>query len=174
MPRLSIEPATTEEVPAYLRMRDAAAAELVADGIVQWRPGELTEQRLRDWLGDGQVYAARLDGRLVGGLLLMWADPMFWGDRDDDAGYVHGLLIDRSHKGAGLGQELLAFAEDTIRASGRSLARLDTVTSNEVLRRYYRTAGYTEVGERVFDGAKVFDTGAPIGSVTLFEKKLLS
>lgn len=171
MPRLTIEPATDADLPAYLRIRDAAAEQMVANGIVQWQPGELTVPMLLDWLGDGQLYAARLDGQLVGGLMLMWAD-FFWDGRDGDAGYTHGLLIDRRYKGEGLGQELLAFAERTIEASGRSLSRLDTVTSNSALRSYYRAAGYTEVGERVFEGDKVFDTGAPIGSVTLFEKKL--
>lgn len=83
-----------------------------------------------------------------------------WGERDGDAGYTHGLLIDRRYKGDGLGQQLLAFAERTIEESGRSLSRLDTVTSNSALRQYYRAAGYTEVGERVFETGKPFDTGA--------------
>ncbi|MQA04368.1 MAG: CoA transferase [Streptosporangiales bacterium] len=76
MPRLTIEPATDEDLPVYLRIRDAAAEDMVANGIVQWRPGELTVPMLLDWLGDGRIYAARLDGELVGGLMLMWADPM--------------------------------------------------------------------------------------------------
>lgn len=177
MPRLTITPATEPDLTTYLHLRDTAAEQMVADGIVQWQPGELTETTLRDWLGDGTLYAARLEDELVGGLMLMWSDS-FWEEHDDgaardDAGYTHGLLVDRAYKGAGLGGELLAFAERTISAAGRGRSRLDTVTANDTLRRYYRAAGYREVGERVFQGAKVFDTGAPIGAVTLFEKELV-
>lgn len=172
MPRLAIEPASARDVTAYLEIRDATAERMVAQGVVQWRPGELTEQSLRDWMGDGELFVARLGGDLVGGLIIMWSDPMFWGDPGDAAGYTHGLLIDRKHKGAGLGRELLTFAEERIVHSGRVLSRLDTVTTNHALRRYYRQAGYQEVGEQVFEGEKVFENGAPIGSVTLFEKKL--
>ncbi|MQA78253.1 MAG: GNAT family N-acetyltransferase [Streptosporangiales bacterium] len=172
MRQLVIEPASGEDVTAYLRMRDEAAEQMVARGIVQWRPGELTEDALRRWAVDGEIFAARLDGTLVGGLFVMWSDPVFWGDRDDKAGYTHGLLVDRRLKGEGLGRRLLAFAEEHIRDSGRALSRLDTVTTNAVLRGYYRAAGYREVGERTFEGGKVLAHGAPIGAVTLFEKSL--
>lgn len=172
MPRLTIEPAVDGDVPAYLSIRDATAEQLLAAGVEQWRPGELTPNTLRAWMGEGQLFTARLDSELVGGLIVMWADPIFWGDQGDDAGYTHGLLVDRKLKGSGLGRELLTFAERHIGDNGRSLARLDTVSTNTVLRRYYRDAGYVEVGERVFEDGKVLDTGAPISSVTLFEKKL--
>lgn len=172
MRHLVIEPASGADVAAYLRMRDEAAEQMVARGIVQWRPGELTEDALHRWAADGEIFAARLDGTLVGGLFVLWSDPVFWGDREEKAGYTHGLLVDRRLKGQGLGRRLLTFAEEHIRASGRYLSRLDTVTTNDVLRRYYRAAGYREVGERAFDDGKVLAHGAPIGSVTLFEKSL--
>lgn len=169
MPRLTIHPATDDDLHAYLRLRDATAEQLVAAGIVQWQPGELTRDGLLAWLGDGQLFAAWLDGELVGGLMVMWTDPVFWGDRDDGtAGYTHGLLIDRRLKGDGLGGELLAFAERHIDDHGRTVARLDTVSTNVALRRYYRDAGYAEVGTRVFASGE----GPPVGELTLFEKKL--
>lgn len=134
---------------------------------MQWRPGELDADRLREWVGDGEVFAARLGRELIGGLLVMWSDRWFWGDRDDgSAGYTHGLLVDRRHKGRGLGRRLLAFAEEHIRDRGRCLARLDTRSTNASLRAYYREAGYREVGEQVFDD------GGPADTITLFEKPL--
>lgn len=169
MPRLTIHPATDDDLDAYLELRDATAEQLVAAGIVQWQPRELSRDGLLAWLGDGQLFAAWLDGELVGGLMVMWADPVFWGDRDDgSAGYTHGLLIDRRLKGDGLGGELLAFFERHIGDHGKSVARLDTVSTNTALRRYYRSAGYTEVGRRAFAPGE----GPPIDEITLFEKQL--
>lgn len=165
---LEIRPASPDELRRYVELRDAAARHLLAAGIDQWRPGQLDADRIRTWVGDGDVFAAHLDGEMIGGLLVMWSDPLFWGDRDDGAtaGYTHGLLVDRRYKGRGIGRRLLAFAEDHIRARGRRVARLDTVSSNVALRAYYRDAGYREVGERV-----VHDE-APVDTVTLFEKPL--
>lgn len=171
-PELRIHPATDDELRTYVALRDAAARHMLAGGIVQWRPGELDADDLRSWVGDGEIFAARLDGELIGGLLVMWSDALFWGDRDSGAGYTHGLLVDRRYKGRGLGRRLLTFAEDHIRAAGRRVARLDTVSTNAALRSYYRDAGYREVGERVFDDGRVHAQGAPIEAVTLFEKPL--
>lgn len=171
-PELRILPASAGELRQYVELRDAAARHMLATGVVQWRPGELDADGIRAWVGDGDVFAARLDGELIGGLLVMWSDAHFWGDRDGGAGYTHGLLVDRRYKGRGLGRRLLAFAEDHIRAAGRRVARLDTVSSNAVLRAYYRDAGYREVGERVFDDGRAHAHGAPIEAVTLFEKPL--
>lgn len=172
MDQLRVERPDEREVDAYLRLRDAAAERMVAQGIEQWVPGEVTHERMRElgW-GDG-LHVARLGGELIGGVIVVWTDELFWGDRPEPAGYVHGLLVDARHKGTGLGQRLLAWAEGHIAASGRALARLDTVTTNERLRRYYRDAGYAEVGKRVFENGGVFGDGARIASCTLLEKRL--
>lgn len=167
-PELEIRPASDDELRQYVELRDAAARHMLASGIDQWWPGQLDAEGILAWVGDGDVFAAYLDEDLIGGLLVMWSDPLFWGDRDEGAaGYTHGLLVDRRYKGRGLGRRLLAFAEDHIRASGRPLARLDTVSRNAALRAYYRDAGYREVGDRVFHHDE-----APVDAVTLFEKPL--
>ncbi len=59
-------------------------------------------------------------------------------------------------------------AERRIAASGRPLCRLDCLTSNTRLRRYYEEAGYEVVGEQA---GKNGDGGRTYG-VTLLEKRL--
>lgn len=100
----------------------------------------------------------------MGGLRLLWSDEAVWGHQDVPAAYVHGLMISRSNRGQGLGEELLAWAEEQARAAGASALRLDCVEANEVLRSFYRRVGLTEVGRRDFDG--------PRHSAVLFEKPL--
>ncbi|MBO0827142.1 MAG: GNAT family N-acetyltransferase [Streptosporangiales bacterium] len=166
-PELVVRPASTDELRRYVELRDDAARHMLATGIDQWRPGQLDADGILEWVGDGEVFAAYLGAEMVGGMLVMWSDPLFWGDHDGAAaGYTHGLLVDRRYKGRGLGRRLLAFAEGRIEAAGRRLARLDTVSGNAVLRAYYRDAGYREAGERVFHD------DAPVDAVTLFEKPL--
>lgn len=171
---MTIGLATEADLVDYLRIRDEAAAWMVSSGIEQWSPGELSEDALREWIGDGDFLAMNVDDMLVGGVIVMWSDPVFWDHAtDDDAGYIHGLLVDRQRRtGRGLGQLLLSFAEERIRDEGRNFARLDTVRTNARLNRYYRDAGYVDVGERVFDDGRVLPNGATVDAVTLFEKAL--
>jgi ribosomal protein S18 acetylase RimI-like enzyme len=55
-------------------------------------------------------------------------------ERPDDAGYVHGLVIDRSQAGEGLDGQLLDWAVGRTRHAGRQFLRLDCAADNERLR----------------------------------------
>jgi GNAT superfamily N-acetyltransferase len=95
----------------------------------------------------------------VGTLTFQWDDPRFWGEdgADDRAGYVHRLAVRRAHAGTGLGARLLGWADDQVRAAGRTRLRLDVVSDNAPLRRYYERAGFAHV--RDLEGEAVLDDG---------------
>ncbi|HTD51097.1 MAG TPA: GNAT family N-acetyltransferase [Acidimicrobiia bacterium] len=61
---------------------------------------------------------------------------------DGDAGYVHRLAVRRSCAGHGIGCRLFDWAGLRVRANGGSWLRLDVVTENGPLRRYYEAAGF--------------------------------
>jgi ribosomal protein S18 acetylase RimI-like enzyme len=117
----------------------------------------------------GETYVA-LEGRtVVGTIALSWEDPMFWGKRPPDAGYVHRLCTDAAITRRGLGTELLSWADTTIANHGREWLRLDTPASNQRLRSYYESLAFTCRGETdvTLRGA----TGKPeIWRAALFER----
>ncbi|GAB2755213.1 hypothetical protein GCM10027174_33550 [Salinifilum aidingensis] len=76
---------------------------------------------------------------------------------------MHGLMVDRSAAGRGLGEALLRWAAEQGRAAGVGLLRLDCVESNTALLAYYRRLGFTEVGRREFER---------FHSVTLLQQRL--
>ncbi|MGH2598180.1 MAG: GNAT family N-acetyltransferase, partial [Dehalococcoidia bacterium] len=71
-----------------------------------------------------------------------WADPFYWGERPDDAGYVHKLAVREDAAGGGVGQEILRWAEERVRHAGRDFVRLDCDADNPRLNAYYRDAGF--------------------------------
>jgi GNAT superfamily N-acetyltransferase len=144
-------------------MREAAARWLVERGIRQWQPGEVDIRTLREQIEAGEWFVHRQSGRLLVALRFLWTDPVFWGERPDDAAYVHGLMIERRHAGEGLGAAALGWAEERARAAGRTFLRLDHAADNVRLARYYRDRGFIERGRREFE---------PWGPVTLVEKPL--
>lgn len=141
------------DLATLVRLRDDAARWMLAHGIDQWRPGEKGEEHFRHRIAEGEVWLATLGGGphspVAGAWELWWADPLAWGERPADAGYIHRLMVDRSTAPPGAGRLLLAAAEHRIAQLGLLYSRLDCVASNPRLRTYYESAGYTHVGDGV-------------------------
>ncbi|OZD07198.1 GNAT family N-acetyltransferase [Rhodococcus sp. 06-235-1A] len=163
---LTVELASAADAATILGLRLAAEDWLAARRINQWTPREVPLSTVAAQIDAGEFYIARRHpgGPIVGALRLIWADPAIWPKQGEAAGYVHGLVIDRSESGTGLGTSMLEWASQRTRQEGRALLRLDCAETNIDLRSYYLRQGFRYVGRRDFaDGSSLF-------SVTLFEK----
>ncbi|WJV50392.1 GNAT family N-acetyltransferase [Streptomyces flavofungini] len=147
---LSFRRADESDVPVLVRLRDEAARWQIAQGIAQWKPGELGEEHFRARLLDSEIWIATLgpEGPVAGAWELWWDDPAAWGPQPPAAGYVHSLMTDRRVAPPGTGRRMLEHAERRVRAAGRSLCRLDCRANNPRLRAYYAAAGFEVVGEQ--------------------------
>ncbi len=104
----------------------------------------------------GELCVVRRDDGVVGAFVLQWKDELIWGERPDDAGYVHKLAVVQAAAGQGVGLEIQRWAEERVRAAGRLYLRLDCDADNVRLNRYYREAGFTLHGPRVLSmGARL-------------------
>ncbi len=146
---LAVRPAVAADLPRYLAVRNDAARWMLERGIDQWRPGEYDAVAAAG-LAAGDLYVAELAGILVGGLRLMAADPDVWPEAVDEpgVGYVHGLVVDRSVAGYGIGRRLLEWAAGSVVDAGGALLRLDCRASNDRLRAFYPAVGFTPVDVR--------------------------
>lgn len=158
---LTIRLATDADTDGVMGLLEAAAEWLLSRGIRQWLPGQIQMAWLRERIARGEVYVATQDGTLAGSFRLIWSDQPTWGTQRDDAGYVHGLVINRAFAGQGLGLRLLAHAERLVAAAGRPSLRLDCMS--DALAAYYVRAGFTLVS------GKRWDHGGP----HLFEKRVV-
>ena len=158
--------AESADAAAILALRHAAEDWLASRSIDQWKPREIPLSTIDQQVARGEFIVGLRPQTMyiVAAMRLMWSDPKIWTD-DEDACYVHGLVIDRSRAGTGLGTAMLGHASDTARRAGVGRLRLDCAESNAALRSYYQRCGFTEVGRRDFDDGQWF-------SVTLFEKAL--
>ncbi|GAA1116592.1 hypothetical protein GCM10009642_63360 [Nocardiopsis metallicus] len=106
-------------------------------------------------------------GPLLAALRLLTEDPQIWPDSDSvRATYVHGLMVDRSASGQGLGAHLLAWAESRASDHHHTCVRLDCVSTNHRLRAYYEQRGYHPRGQATFG------PGCTWHPVTRYEKPL--
>ncbi|MFD8569624.1 GNAT family N-acetyltransferase [Streptomyces sp. NPDC057694] len=165
--QLAFRRADTGDLGVLVSLHDDAARWMIARGIDQWKPGQKDADHFRRRIEAGEVWLAEVDGAVAGAYELWWEDEAAWGAQPPVAGYVHRLMVRRGAP-AGTGALLLAHAERRIADTGRSLCRLDCVTTNAGLRTYYAGRGYTVVGEQPFKAG----AGGSSYGVTLWEKPL--
>lgn len=143
--KLSVRPAGIDDFDLAFAILQEAAGWLTGKGIRQW-PERFQAKTVAEPIKAGKLHLAEVDGRVAGLLVLQWADPVLWGERPDDAAYVHKLTVRQVYRGLGLGYQLLNWAEHRARSSGRTYLRPDCVSSNSRLRSYYEVAGFQYCG----------------------------
>jgi GNAT superfamily N-acetyltransferase len=109
-----IERATLAETDLLIAIHEDAARWLWSRGIRQLEPGTFPRDALVGRIERGEAYLVRLGGEPVGMAILQDADEYTWGERPDDALYLHGLRVLRAYAGQGIGRASLRWAEQQV------------------------------------------------------------
>lgn len=158
---LKVDLATPAETNTVIEILVDAVRWLESRGLPTWSPDVLADI-MPAAVDRGEVYLARLDDQPVGTVSIQWSDAVYWGERPDDAGYIHKLAITRAAAGQHVGTQLLDWSERFIAARGRPYARLDCHAANPTINQFYRAAGYELRG--------TVDVNSPV--LNLYEKLL--
>ena len=140
-----------------------------------WQRGSYpTVQDARQALEAGTLYAGEEDGVLWGVVNLNsiqlpeysripWSFPA----EPKEVGVIHTLCIHPAQSGRGLAKTMVAFCEETARAQGRRVIRLDTWEGNLPANRMYSKLGYRFAG-----GTEFFFQGYIREILNCYEKAL--
>lgn len=159
---LTISPAIVPETDIVVGLLTEAALWLQSRGLPTWNPDTLLAL-MSAAVQRGEVYLARINDQPVGTVSIQWSDPMYWGERPDDAGYIHKLAITRAAAGQRIGVQLLSRAERLIADQERPIARLDCHAENPTINRFYQAVGYQLRGNATIRGVPL----------SLYEKRIL-
>ena len=85
--------------------------------------------------GDGLIWLAERDGRVVGTVMAGW---------DGHRGWLYSLGVHPEARRGGLGRALLAHAEAALAARGCRKVNLQVVATDGGVRAFWRAAGYAE------------------------------
>jgi GNAT superfamily N-acetyltransferase len=140
---LTIRPASPEELSVVMDIYDDAARWLHAQGIYYWaypQPWWIRDLVASD-IEKGCVFLCRAqaEGRAVGTLRILWADPAMWPEDAGNAGYIHGLAVRTDARGHGVGAAMLEWAKAPPGARGFSCGWI--ARPQPILRRYYERLG---------------------------------
>jgi ribosomal protein S18 acetylase RimI-like enzyme len=114
----------------------------------QW-PERFSDQLILDVIRAKEMYLVYSHGETVGTVRVSDSGPTVWGDDPAAAVYVHSLTVVRSHKGEGLGAKILRRVQLDAAARGRPLLRLDCLSTNQDLRHYYESLGFSHRGDAI-------------------------
>ena len=90
---------------------------------------------------DQRFLVADFDGRAVG-----WAHIVLVEYVDAEAfALIGGLVVDKVHRGSGIGRALMNGAENWARERGVSMVRLSSTVARTAAHRFYENLGYTKI-----------------------------
>lgn len=143
----TIKKATLEDVQSVYQMLHDIAQILKQKGIQQWEYF-LNRQAIIEVEADvlkGATYVVVDEEQLIATFNLSqdqseW-DQALWGERKDDAFYLHRLAVHPKYRHQQIGLQLLSWIEKNLSVTN-GLIRLDCVGENHVLNEFYRQAGY--------------------------------
>lgn len=94
----------------------------------------------RSIVTEGVLVARTDDGEIAG--FVEFAPETVSYRQDADRGVIENIYVRPSHRGDGIGSDLLAAAEDRLRQGGADRIVLDVLAPNEAARRFYVRHGY--------------------------------
>jgi len=95
MKQLDIEKVTVDDLDTVFSILLDAVQWLRQKGLKAWDPSSLKKTLLLSIEAD-EVYLAKLNQQPVGTITVQWLDPALWGERPNDAGYIHKLAVLRA------------------------------------------------------------------------------
>lgn len=107
-----------------------------------------TDEDVAEALSFGNTNIVTLNGEAIGCVDLIWDDPYNWGEvlgSDGKAGYLHRLAVISEFRGQGLGEKIIDWVAERVRANNRQYIRLDCHADNHGLCSYYEGLGFEPV-----------------------------
>jgi ribosomal protein S18 acetylase RimI-like enzyme len=122
--------------------------------IEQW-PRFFPRHFLEQCIARQEVWGVEDDNVFLAIFRLIWSDVETWGMDDGKAGYIHTLAVHRRASGRNVGRAAIDLAHDEVIRNGRHLVRLDCVSHNQFLKRYYEGIGFTFVREATVNSTRL-------------------
>lgn len=108
---------------------------------------EIEEKGLQRDLENKLQYKLVRDKEILGVFSVQFSDPLIWRERDnDDAIYLHRIVVSPNHKGQRLFATVLDWAKRCALEKNLKYIRMDTWADNEKIIRYYQSFGFVFKG----------------------------
>ena len=142
--------ASLSEKNVALSLLRSAAITLQQKGIDQWRIWLNPPAEKIKWVEEGfnreEFYFIIINDRIAGMYRLLTTDELYWGQQENEARYVHSLVVLSEFAGQQVGRRVLEKLIEETREAGIPFFRLDCNAANKKLCSYYEELGFRQVG----------------------------
>lgn len=143
------------EIDTLLRLTQACAKKMMADGIFQWNELYPSKEAFELDNERGELYVLEHANRIIGCITLSATkdaeyDDITWLTPDGDNYYVHRLAIHPEFQRQGHAKKLMDFVEAKAKEFGATSIRLDTFSQNKRNQKFYKARGYEQLGNIYF------------------------
>ena len=109
-------------------------------------PSRLESLWIADRLASGEFYLVRQRGIDTAVFALHYSDELFWGKREDKAGYIHFFTADTTSSGQIEGYRILDDIAKMAEEKGCEYLRIECAAHMKALIKYYKNYGFKETG----------------------------
>jgi ribosomal protein S18 acetylase RimI-like enzyme len=104
------------------------------DGYGRFLAGQLHDD-------EAVVFVAERGGAVVG-YVFAGLEPVSWKELRDAAGFIHDVVVDEGHRGAGIASALIEAACEWLKAHGAPRVMLWTAERNHAAQRLFEQSGF--------------------------------
>lgn len=146
--KLKIVKASQRHAKELLRILEEARIYKLSLGDEAWGTDPYTLEEVNVRINSGNCYVVFVDSVVAGSVMLLWQDERIWGakGKDETAGYAHGMITSNAFRGKKLGEKIMQWVGQEVKARGRQFIRLDCNPHNIRLCEYYEQQGFHRVG----------------------------
>lgn len=148
----SIHPAENDQIQIVFDLLKSAAQNLQSKKINQWSYWLNPPKEKIDWVKNGfankEFYFIEVDSEIAGMFRLLENDELYWGKQEEEARYIHSLVIKKEFSGMRIGEKVIEKVIADMKQNQLFLLRLDCDASNLGLCSYYEKQGFRKVGEK--------------------------
>ncbi len=137
---------TTTDIETIFTIYEGAIAYQKAHFHRHWIAFD--SQKLEKEIAEKRHWKIMMDDGQIGGIFsITYNDADIWFEKDNDISiYVHRIAVNPVYRGVAFVPQIIEWAKDYVRNSGRKYIRIDTFSDNEKLIAYYMRCGFVYAG----------------------------
>ena len=155
------------DLAIVLSLFKAAAEKIAKKNIDHWQYWNNPPQEKIDWVKEGIsnqefFFILNAQDENIGMVRVLKKDLLYWGEKNDNARYIHSLVVLEKYEGKGLGAQIIQLIEANAKKENCQFLRLDCDAKNSGLCNYYERLEFVNVGQKEM----------PLSINNLYEKSL--
>ena len=152
---MNIRQARITDLDIVKKIAEACAIDMANYSIFQWNEKYPSRDVFKNDIETGALYVLEINKKIVGCIMLSDVkDDSYkdvkWLTKNFKNLYVHRLAVNPDYQKKGHGRRLMDFAESFAVENNFTSIRLDTFSLNHRNNKFYKSRGYTQLGNVFF------------------------